>query len=94
MGRFFQQHRIAIATLTLALLAACARQPEMVSTGDDPGFFLGLFHGFTIMFAFIASFFDTDIAIYALPNQGWPYDLGYLLGAATFFGGGGASSRR
>lgn len=32
-----------------------------------------------------------DIRINAFPNSGFFYDLGYLLGAAMFLGGAGAS---
>ena len=90
---WIKRHRTGIALTVLALLAACARQPELASTGEDPGFFSGLFHGFTLLFALIFGFFDADIAIYALPNSGWPYDVGYLLGVMMFFGGSGASAR-
>ena len=33
------------------------------------------------------------LPIYAYPNSGWWYDLGYLIGASAFLGGGGASAR-
>jgi hypothetical protein len=35
----------------------------------------------------------TDVRIYAFPNSGGWYDFGFFLGAASFFGGGGASAR-
>jgi hypothetical protein len=57
-----------------------------------PGFFHGFLHGFLILFSFIGSLF-TDIRIYSFPNAGGWYDLGFLLGAASFLGGGGASAR-
>ena len=80
------------AIMGLGLVAAaCARQPEMVVTpGDPPGFFLGLVQGFGIVFAFIGTFFTEDIAIYAVPNSGWTYDIGFILGAGFFFAMGGA----
>jgi hypothetical protein len=60
---------------------------------DPPGFFSGLFHGFIILilFSLLGSIF-MDIRIYAFPNSGFFYDLGFLIGAAGFFGGAGASS--
>ncbi len=71
---------------------SCATQTmELVS--NPPGFLKGLLHGFIVLFSFIASLF-TDYKIYAFPNTGGWYDFGFLLGAMTFFGGGGASSRR
>ena len=54
---------------------------------------MGLLHGFIALFSFVASWF-TDVRIYAVPNSGVWYDLGYLLGVSAFFGGSGASSRR
>lgn len=72
-------------------IAGCATQPEP-SAWDPPGFFSGLWHGFTILFGLIASIF-TDARIYAYPNSGFGYDLGYFIGAAAFLGGGAAGSR-
>jgi len=43
-----------------------------------------------MLFSFIASIF-LDVRIYAFPNSGFYYDLGYLLGAGCFFGGLGRS---
>ena len=84
----------ALAVLTgAATLAAmgCATQP-MPDAYRPPGFWLGLFHGFTILFSLVGSIF-TDYRIYAFPNSGGWYDFGYALGAAMFLGGGGAGSR-
>jgi len=54
---------------------------------------MGIVHGFTIFFSLVGSIF-TDCRIYAFPNSGGWYDLGYFLGASMFLGGGGASARR
>lgn len=76
----------------LLLLQSCATQP-VPPVVDPPGFLLGLLHGFLILFSFIGSIF-TDVRIYAFPNSGGWYDFGYLLGAMSFLGGGGAGARR
>jgi hypothetical protein len=76
----------------LLSIASCATQP-VAPTPSPPGFFFGLLHGFLILFSFIASIF-TDFRIYAFPNSGGWYDFGYLLGAMSFLGGGGASAKR
>ena len=76
---------------TLVVLVGCATQPTPIAY-NPPGFFMGFLHGFIMLFSFIGSFF-TDVRVYAFPNSGGWYDFGYLLGAAMFFGGGGASTR-
>jgi hypothetical protein len=91
-----RRHRRVLAFATIGgaalLLTACATQPPPQG-GSPPGFFVGLLHGFIILFSFIASLF-TDFRIYAFPNSGGWYDLGFLLGAMAFLGGGGAGAKR
>ena len=79
-------------SLCAAILSACATQPAHLAA-SPPGFFHGFFHGFTILFSLIGSLF-TDYRIYAFPNTGWWYDLGYFLGASAFLGGSGAGARQ
>ncbi|MBD3730928.1 MAG: hypothetical protein IE933_14615 [Sphingomonadales bacterium] len=92
------QRRVIIATASCALLllSACAHQvPEaVVQDGDAPGFLAGLLHGFIFPFAFIGSFFDDKIAIYAVPNNGGWYDFGFFLGITVLGGGSWFSSKK
>lgn len=74
------------------LFTACATQ-SVGNVTNPPGFLHGLLHGFIILFSFIASLF-TDYEIYAFPNTGFGYNLGFLIGTMLFWGGGGASSKR
>jgi hypothetical protein len=74
------------------LFSACATQ-SFQNVSNPPGFFKGLFHGFILLFSFIASLF-TDYEIYAFPNSGGWYNFGFVLGVMMFFGGGGAGARR
>jgi hypothetical protein len=72
--------------LALALLgSACATQPAAVASA--PGFWLGLLHGMIAPFSLIASLF-WDVRIYAFPNDGGWYDVGYYVGIAGALGGG------
>jgi len=91
----FPFHRKARIFLLMSLLAlflnACATQPE--SGSDVPGFLSGLLHGFLIFFSLIGSLF-MDIRIYAYPNSGWLYDLGFFIGAMAVLGGGGAGANK
>lgn len=75
--------RTAVALSALLFLASCATQPEALAS-DVPGFLSGLWHGFTILFSLIGSFF-TDVRIYAFPNAGVSYDIGFAIGAGVFF---------
>jgi len=73
------------------LLASCATQPAPDAL-DPPGFFSGLWNGFTIFFALIGHLFDDSIRIYAFPNSGGWYDFGFFLGACIFGGAGAGGS--
>jgi hypothetical protein len=84
---------VAVALVTsCVLLAGCATQPVPATSGDAPGFWLGVVHGFILPFAFVASFF-TEVRIYAFPNNGHWYDFGFVVGVFVF-GGGGLAARR
>jgi hypothetical protein len=48
---------------------------------DPPGFFIGIWHGLLAPYTLVIRFF-LDVHMYALPNSGWFYDLGFLLGVA------------
>ena len=88
--------RIALAMATIVLLAACARQvPSAVEQADaTPGFLLGLWHGFIFPFAWAASLFLDNVAVYAVPNNGGWYDFGFFLGITVLGGGSWFGSRR
>ena len=75
----------------LAFLGSCATQP-MPASANPPGFFSGYLHGFLILFSLIGSLF-TEYRVYAFPNSGWWYDLGFFLGAAVFLGGATAGAK-
>jgi len=62
------------------LLAACATQSAAVVKPAAPGFLLGIWHGFIFPVAFILSLFMKDVAVYAVPNDGILYNLGYFIG--------------
>ena len=80
--------------LAVLLLASCAPGPNRAAggPGDVAGFWLGLWHGFTILFTFIVSLFNDKVGIYEVNNNGGWYNFGYLLGVMMFWGGGGGGA--
>ncbi len=87
--------RSIFAVALLFVIVACATQPRPPpdTIVVSPGFFFGLLHGFIFPFSLIGSLF-TNVRVYAFPNTGFFYDLGFFLGAAAILGGGGATARR
>jgi hypothetical protein len=77
---------LASSLVAMLFVASCAHQPSAPGS-DLPGFFLGLLHGYISLFSLIASLF-VDVRIYAYPNSGWWYDLGFILGVMAFYGSG------
>lgn len=49
---------------------------------DPPGFFSGIWHGLLAPYSLVARWFIDDGAMYAVPNTGWFYDVGFLIGVA------------
>jgi hypothetical protein len=75
----------ALAALgALAALAACARQMPGAVAAEAPGFLHGLWDGFIFPWAWLVSLFVPEVSIYAVPNNGGWYDLGYFLGVVVF----------
>jgi len=64
----------------LVFLTACAPQGERFSYENLAGFWWGLWHGMVVIFFFIGSWFSENVGIYATFNNGFWYNLGYLLG--------------
>ena len=92
---------IVVVLISFLILAGCAPGPnpsvdQPDSEGRVAGFWLGLWHGFIVLFTFIASLLSDDVFVYEAHNSGHLYDVGFLLGVMLFFGGGsgGACSRR
>jgi hypothetical protein len=69
-----------VAMLTIVFIAGCAQQPLAASSG--PGFWMGLLHGFMVPGSLIAAIWD-NVRIYAFPNSGVLYDIGFTIGGFT-----------
>lgn len=79
-------------TLALVLIIAAAliiifpqealafAQKYQYTDADPAGFFSGVWNGLLAPWALIAYWFIQDVVMYATPNIGWLYDLGFLIG--------------
>ena len=71
---------LALLLVLSIALAGCgfvgARPPSVAST---PGFFVGVWDGLVAPWTLLLRAF-IDIRMYAVPNSGWWYDAGFLLG--------------
>lgn len=63
------------------VLSGCAHQTGLssVDPSDAHGFLFGLLHGAIALFTLTVSLF-TDVRIYSIPNSGWLYDFGFVIG--------------
>lgn len=81
-----QASTVAALVLLTLLLTACATQPN-VTAYSAPGFLLGLVHGLLAPISLFGGLV-TEARVYAFPNSGWWYDLGFMLGLTAWAGGG------
>lgn len=81
---------VALLLISVFVLTGCA-DAELIDPCVDPaqreGFFMGIIQGFIAPITFIVSLFDNEVAMYAVNNSGWLYDLGFLIGIGGFSGG-------
>ena len=75
--------RLLAALALAASLSACAHQIASSVQPAAPGFLLGLWHGFIFPLAWVLSLVS-NVAVYAVPNNGGWYDFGYFLGIMVF----------
>ena len=66
--------------LASLILAGCTFAGDSSTlTQGSPGFLMGIWHGIIAPYTLIVRFF-LDIKMYAIPNSGLGYDIGFLLG--------------
>ena len=80
---------LLLFVLSVIVLSGCADTENIQDCvlNKRYGFFSGLLHGFITLFTLIVSFFDDDVAIYAVNNTGWWYDFGFYIAVISGFGG-------
>jgi hypothetical protein len=79
---------IAVGLIMIVAIIAlsCAPGNERWAYSNRANFWAGLWHGFIIIITFIVSLFTRDVGIYEFNNNGWPYNLGFLIGLCFSIG--------
>lgn len=77
--------KIALCLVLVFSMSGCADHVsfEQASAMIPVGFWFGIWHGMILPFSWIASWFSSDVAIYAIYNNGGMYDAGFVLGAGS-----------
>jgi len=89
---------VLIVAGVLLAITGCAAGPNTAAhvpdaSGQVAGFWLGLWHGIIAPVTFVISLFTDSINCYDVHNNGWPYNLGFVIGIGCLGGGGGASAK-
>lgn len=82
----------SIILLTVIFISGCAEN-HYVNVYEPVGFFSGLRDWLTVRIAFIVSWFNSDITLYDAGNNGFWYNLWYILGVTITLGWTGAATR-
>ena len=87
-----------ITTVFLFMMVGCAAGPNPLANtpdvgGNVAGFWIGLWHGLIVPLTFICSLLTSSVQFYDVYNNGWPYNLGFLLGASVTLGGSGSAAK-
>ena len=79
-----------VGLLGLLLLSGCAESVSFENAGtiEPVGFWFGLWHGMIFPLAWLVSLFSSDVAIYAIYNNGGWYDFGFFLGLSSICSSG------
>ena len=77
---------IGLVLMIAVIALSCAPGNERWAYANRANFWAGLWHGIIIIITFIVSLFTRDVGIYEFNNNGWPYNLGFLIGLCFSIG--------
>ncbi len=86
----------ALAAAAIYIIVFHVGMPTRDLSGPPANGWFGLWQGLIIYLSFIASWFDNNIVLYQVNNNGFWYNLGYVIGLWIAIGAfaGGSSARR
>ena len=86
---FLKEKRLELLVIVSVVMILVSSTPTeafvqkyQYSEYNPPGIFSGVWHGLLAPYSLIARWFIDDGAMYAVPNTGWFYDAGFLVGVA------------
>jgi len=87
MKLFFKVLLIAAMLVAILGMTGCVPGDGAASPDNVAGFFSGVWHGWIAPFSLIYSFFNSDISIYEVYNNGVRYNIGFYIAIISGFGG-------
>lgn len=84
---------LAIVSIAIYIIVYHVGMPTRDLSGPPANFWLGLWQGLIVFPSFIASWFDNNIVLYQVNNNGFWYNLGYVIGLIVLGAGSGGSAR-
>jgi len=84
---------LAVLAVAIYIIVYHVGMPTRDLSGPPANFWLGLWQGLIVGLSFIASWFDNNIVLYQVSNNGFWYNLGYIIGLIVLGAGGGGSRR-
>ena len=84
---------LAIVAVAIYIIINHVGMPTRDLSGAPANFWFGLWQGLIVFLSFIASWFDNNIVLYQVNNNGFWYNLGYVIGLIVLGAGGGGSAR-
>ena len=84
---------LAIVAFAIYIIVNHVGMPTRDLSGAPANFWWGLWQGLIVFLSFIASWFDNNIVLYQVNNNGFWYNLGYLIALSVSVGGIARGSR-
>ena len=84
---------LALVAAAIYIIVYHVGMPTRDLSGAPANFWWGLWQGLIIILSFIASWFDNNIVLYQVNNNGFWYNLGYLIALSVSVGGIARGSR-
>jgi hypothetical protein len=78
---------LALVAAAIYIIVFHVGMPTRNLSGAPMNFWWGLWQGLIVYLSFIASWFDNNVVLYQVNNNGFWYNLGYLIALSVSVGG-------